>query len=70
MEKEVKITIEKQGAEITVSNNLGKEWTFATNDIAGIVCALVASSCYEYFNHFDVVDENFTMSLTVSNDEE
>ena len=68
MKKEVKFTIEKQGEEITVSNNLGKKWTFTTNDASGLVCALVASSCYEFFQHFDYIDESFTMNLTVSND--
>lgn len=70
MNSEIKVTIEKRGEEITVSNSLGKRWTYTTNDASGLVCALVANSCYEFFQHFDVVDESFTMSLTVSNDVE
>lgn len=66
----VNVTIEKKGDEITVTNSLGKKWYFPTNDSAGMVCAMVANSCYEFFRHFDEVDECFTMSLTVSNDEE
>lgn len=70
MKKEVKITIEKQGEVVTVSNNLGKKWIFDTDDCEGIVCALVANSCYEYFHHNNDALERFTMSLTVSNDVE
>lgn len=66
----VNVKIEKKGEEITVSNSAGKQWKYTTNDSAGLVCALVANSCYEFFRHFDEVCENFTMSLTVSNDEE
>lgn len=70
MMHKINVKVTKKGEEITVSNSLGKKWTYTTNDASGLVCALVANSCYEFFNHFDVVDENFTMSLTVSNDEE
>ena len=70
MEKEVEITIEKQGAEITVSNNFGKKWMFPTNDVEALVCALVANTCYEYFHHYNDALEHFAMSLTVSNDVE
>lgn len=70
MNSEIKVTIEKRGEEITVSNSLGKRWTFTTNDASGLVCAMVANSFYEFFQYYDVVDENFTMSLTVSNDVE
>lgn len=66
----VNVKIEKKGEEVTVSNSLGKKWTYTTNDASGMVCALVANSCYEFFRHFDDVDECFTMSLTVSNDVE
>lgn len=66
----VNVKIEKKGEEITVSNSLGKAWKYKANDCAGLVCALVANSCYEFFRHFDDVCENFTMSLTVSNDGE
>lgn len=68
MKESVKITIEKQGNEITVSNSLGKTWTYPTNDSLGLVCALVANSCYDFFLHFDDVCESFTMSLTVTPD--
>ena len=64
----INVRITKKGEEITVSNNLGRKWTFTTNDASGLVCALVASSCYEFFQHFDYIDESFTMNLTVSND--
>lgn len=66
----VNVKIKKKGEEITVSNSLGKKWTYTTNDSSGLVCALVANSCYDFFRHFDEVSENFTMSLTVSNDVE
>lgn len=66
----VNVKITKKGEEITVSNSLGKKWTFTTNDASGMVCALMANSCYEFFRHFNDVDESFTMSLTVSNDVE
>lgn len=66
----VEVTIKKSGDEITVSNSLGKSWTYPTNDSLGMVCALVANSCYDFFRHFDDVYENFTMSLTVSKDGE
>ena len=68
MMREVRITIEKQGEEITVSNNLGKKWTFNTNDSAGLVCGLVANSCYEHFLHYDFISKSFTMKLTVTHD--
>lgn len=68
MKSEVKVTIEKQGEEITVSNSFGKKWTFTSNDASGLFCALVANSCYEFFQHFDGLDESFTMNLTVSHD--
>lgn len=66
----ISVKITKKGEEITVSNSLGKKWRYTTNDASGMVSALVANSCYEFFRHFDDVDENFTMSLTVSNDVE
>lgn len=68
MKKEVKVTIEKQSEEIIVTNSLGKKWTYPTKDASGIVCALVANSCYEFFQHFDGVYESFTMNLTVTKD--
>ena len=64
----VEVKIEKQKDSVLVSNNLGKKWKYETNDPAGILCALVANSCYEFFRHFDEVSEDFTMSLTVSRD--
>lgn len=68
MVEKVKVTIEKQGEEITVSNSFGKKWTFTSNDASGMFCALVANSCYEFFQYFDGLDESFTMNLTVSYD--
>lgn len=68
MKEKIKIYIEKQGEEIIVSNSLGKSWSYYANDSAGLVCALVANSCYDYFRHFDFVRESFTLSLTVSKD--
>lgn len=68
MKKEVKITIEKQGEEITISNSFGKKWTFDATDCAGLLCGMVASSCYEYFRDCKGISESFTMSLTVTHD--
>lgn len=70
MMEKINVKITKKGEVITVSNSLGKKWTYSTNDASGLVCALVANSCYEFFRHFDDTCGCFAMSLTVSKDVE